>query len=117
MLEKQITQTPCSLDVFDGWFTPNSYANDFREIPDRPGVYLLVAVCVRSLKALVCYAGMSRNLSKRLENHPVKRLCEARFDYVKVYFKEERSGLRTKEKALIREFNPLYNLQHKMVGV
>lgn len=106
-----------SLFDFEDWFTPNSYGSDFRSLPRRAGVYLLVAVNIYDLSALVCYVGMSANLSKRLENHPIKRLCENRFPYIKTYFQEVLSGRRQQEKNLIKKFDPPFNLIHREIGL
>lgn len=95
------------------WLSPNSYSN-YASLPDKPGVYLLVAVDIGMplLGYMVLYVGMSDNLKYRLSNHPIIRHCRDKYKIVNIYFKRSRSNLRKLEKELILKFHPLYNKQH-----
>lgn len=106
----------------DSWQTPNSYSNSFAPLPNGPGIYLLVLATWRDgvLNHQILYVGMSRNVANRFKGHEVKKICQKVFkdDYIKVYFKQcPIDDLRTRERKLIKQFNPPYNLQHRERGV
>lgn len=63
------------------------------------------------------YAGMSKNLHRRIHGHQVKSLLENKYGYIMLYFKRcDMKSLRSAEKELIKKFNPPYNLQHRTKG-
>jgi excinuclease UvrABC nuclease subunit len=118
---------------FKDWLTPNSYDNDFAELPNKPGVYLFVTgtllIPYRKEPALsVLYVGMSRNLKSRCENsHPVwieihakldeQRPATADYRFAKIYFKLCNSDLRAVERQLIEQFQPPYNFTRRLACV
>ena len=101
-----------------GWFTPNSYGNNFSELPESSGVYLFVATeLFPSITHRVLYVGMSQNILKRIGGyHEVLYLCKEKYDYVQIYFKRYIKNLRKRERCFIHSFNPSYNLQHRTRG-
>lgn len=115
-------------DSFDvtGWKNPAAWDCDFADLPKGPGIYVIVRPSiVRDRRARMgeriiyklLYVGMSKNLAQRLQNHPVKRSFDLANDYVQVWFiRVPPTKLRRKEKALIQEFHPPYNSQHRLRG-
>lgn len=105
------------------WFTPNSYCDNFRELPSGPGIYLLVwramSSPTKNYKFDIMYVGMSKNIRARINGHPTKRLIESqvakqshdyKFSQVSVYFQPCCDKLRDLERFFIQTFNPPFNL-------
>lgn len=115
--------------IFDtqGWKTPNSYSNDFAPLPRSSGVYVILRpVQIKNRKNPsgvgiihhVLYIGMSINIAQRISQHTIKRELNRRGDYVQIWFQRvPKHRLRTRERRLIKRYNPPYNLQHRVRGV
>jgi excinuclease UvrABC nuclease subunit len=110
--------------VFDPetWLTPNSYSNNFASLPNGAGVYLLVRATWHPAPSWeVLYVGQSINIAQRLRGHEIKKLCDRQpipHSYVQIYFKRvAKQHLRTREKQLIKQLNPPFNLQHRKRGI
>ena len=108
-------------DRFDpeGWFTERTYSSKrFAPLPNGPGLYVLldIDISARPFNYKVLYVGMSRNLSKRFNNHEIYQALNRTLD-VFVYFKPHSEALRESERSLIKQFNPPYNLQHRERGL
>lgn len=106
------------------WLTPNCYsAKTFGKPPAGPGVYLFVRVTVkyepRRIKYRVLYAGMSRNVKRRVLTHDIKNILYEKYGIsdVQLFFKPtEIELLRAAERELITKFNPPYNIQGRRRG-
>lgn len=108
-------------DFLDSWQTPNCYSSQFAPLPKGSGIYLLVLAFFEDgvLDHRILYVGMSRNIANRFINHEVKKACQRDFpsELIKVYFKRYPSEvLRRRERRLIKQINPPYNLQHRQKG-
>jgi excinuclease UvrABC nuclease subunit len=88
------------------WYTPNTYSENFKRVPNSSGVYLFV-----TLDDQVLYIGSAKNLFKRYDKHEVKRLLRVMYGRVFFYFKEC-SNYRQAEIQAIKSFKPLFNTQH-----
>lgn len=103
----------------DEWFTPDTYDTNYKELPQTPGVYLLVLREVfpekRRMDRTLIYVGSSDNLAIRCRSHPIKNkaLREYKGDAivsVARYFKEC-DDYRVVEKNLIKSTQARYNKQ------
>lgn len=106
--------------VKDGWLSPNTYDNHFAPLIDGPAVYLFQLIeTYRHRRAVVAYVGMSTALSRRIASHNILPLLSGIDGYwPKVWFKpEEAKSLRKSEKALIRQFDPPWNIAGRQRGV
>lgn len=112
------SKSPAYFDP-EKWRTNQTYS-DYYRIPSSPGIYAIVNADIpsdgRPVTFQVLYIGMSKNILKRVNNHPVRRQIERKYGYVYVYFKSRIKNLRKTERLLIRKFNPPYNLQHRIIG-
>jgi hypothetical protein len=110
-------------NLLEGWRTPNTYGPEFGALPQSSGLYLLVRTswANQTTTRQVLYVGMSHNIAQRLRKHEIKQMCDAQdgeHDYVQVWFRSyPRPGLRKRERTLIQELNPSFNLQHRRRGV
>lgn len=104
--------------VKNGWRTPDTYTNLFTEIPPIPGVYILTKlICDRSeedFSESPAYIGMSTNLLRRLENHPIKQLFD--FSSRRFFLPWPKEDIRNEERRLIGLYNPPFNIIGKMRG-
>jgi excinuclease UvrABC nuclease subunit len=105
----------------EDWLTPNSYGDNYAELPHGAGIYILVRATWRPVpKFQVLYVGMSTNIAQRLKGHEIKKLCDdcnGATDYVQTYFRAyPKDVLRRRERRLIKAWNPPYNLQHRERG-
>lgn len=102
----------------DGWKTPDTYTNDFEEIPDGPAVYLFMLYERHAswaqdyARALIGYVGMARRLERRLTAHPVlAELYEIEGLWPQRWFKRITSArLRETERLYIHRFDPPWNI-------
>lgn len=95
------------------WKTNRTYNHNFSEIPEAPGVYLLVHteldLKTGSQEHKILYVGSSKNLKMRYQRHEVLRiLCEIYGANVRFYFKEEADYLAV-EKKLIKQTEARFN--------
>lgn len=93
----------------DSWTTPNTYYQNFKPVPKKSGVYLLVAYRESSSDGEIVYIGSSKNLSKRYSNHEVINKLEKSYWHVRFYFEECENYLE-REKQLIKSIHPKYNI-------
>ena len=106
-------------DIFykNGWRTPNSYSNDYEEIPPEAGIYVLVNIDKSTNNEKILYVGMSKNLKNRLNSHQLRKRLENEFDFIHIFFiRKNAQILRKEEKNIIKKYNPPYNLQHRCRG-
>lgn len=103
------------------WKTPDTFDSAlFGSLPRSSGIYLLVHISEagHSYKHEVMYIGQSVNLAERLRNHEIRKMLNKRCGYVHVYFRRcPKDRLRTRERKLIKELNPPFNLQHRERGL
>lgn len=108
----KITRLNFDFDV-DEWHTEDTYNNNFKVIPEAPGVYMIVGIDMsdnrREVIQEIVYIGCSANLKSRLNTHPVLRVAKAYHWFVPVYFKECDNYLEV-EKELIKKHNPRINI-------
>lgn len=96
------------------WNTPNTYNFNFKQPPNKSGVYLLVKAEIltghksRYVKHEILYVGSSRNLKKRYNSHEVLNMLQKQHDYIQFYFKEVDNHFEI-EKELIKLIQPKYN--------
>ena len=94
------------------WLTPNSYNNNFSHPTNKPGIYLLVYTEIDfvdfGIKYEILYIGCSKNLAKRLGGHEILRCLEIFYDYIQIYFREEKNYKKI-EKILISQVKPKFN--------
>ena len=70
------------------WNTPNTYGNNYKSVPKKPGVYLLVHFenlidyDKLEIKPHILYVGSSINLNQRREKHEVKRSLSKIYNHV-----------------------------------
>lgn len=118
---------PKEITDLTGWKTPNTYdGDDLGDLPRGPGVYLLIRTSIvqdRSAKwgqrivRHVLYVGMSNNVSRRITTHEIIKALARKRDFVEVWFKRcPAARLRIREKKLIQEFDPPYNIIHRVRG-
>jgi hypothetical protein len=103
----------------DGWKTPDTYTNNFAEIPDASAVYLFMLYDNHSKSraldyenAIIGYVGMARRLKRRLANHSVlAELRELEGLWAQRWFKRIVSAqLRETERLYIQRFDPPWNI-------
>lgn len=108
-----------------GWHTPDTY-DVWCDLPtDEPAVYLFfVYGCEPKYgtpdfeRAFVGYVGMSKRLKRRWACHPTLREIDRQSPYLQRWFLRTDVGeLRAKERALIEEFDPPWNIQGRSKGV
>lgn len=88
------------------WYSPDTYSENFKPIPDAPGVYYF-----DTLDGEVLYVGSAKNLRKRHKGHEVKRLLNRIHRYIYFNFIET-TEYRKVEVDLIKTLRPKYNHQH-----
>lgn len=60
---------------------------------------------------------MSENLAQRFLNHHVKNHLDQKGEYAQIWFKRcPRALLRTRERKLIKKYDPPYNVIHRRWG-
>lgn len=101
--------------VEDEWKTNRTYNENYSEIPNVPGVYLLVKTDLNlktgEKKYEILYVGSSKNLKQRHARHEVLRiLTEIYGSDIRFYFKEEQNYLSV-EKWLIKQTKARFNKQ------
>lgn len=96
------------------WSTPNTYGTNFKDVPNTPGVYLLVNAefsnDLKSVNHTILYVGSSKCLRVRYKSHEVLRTLRSMHDYIQFYFIETKDYINT-EKLLIKSIKPKYNKQ------
>lgn len=103
----------------DDWYTPNTYGNNYKSVPQKCGVYFLVVFDnylsndILKIKAKILYVGSSQNLAKRKLSHEVIRYLRYNrdYDFVAFYFKEV-ENYKEYEIELIKEIKPPLNKHH-----
>ena len=88
------------------WYSPNTYSENFKPIPETSGVYYF-----DNLEGEVLYVGSAKNLRTRYKGHEVKRLLNRVFRYVYFHFMET-ADYKHVEVSLIKSLRPKYNFQH-----
>lgn len=103
----------------DGWWSPDTYARHFRELPTRPAVYVLMPYCREFYaRAFVAYVGMSIDVQRRLAGHEVLREIKSPSVWVKRWFKPTPTpALRDVERRYIQRFDPPWNLVGRKKGI
>ena len=117
MRKNKFTEISKSLK-HEGWFSPNTYCNVFREPDDISAVYLFL--CVSDYEdAFVGYVGMSTRLSQRLSGHPILSNIRRNSDFwVMTWFTPvQKPKLRTTELSYIQRFDPPWNVVGKKRGM
>lgn len=102
------------------WFTANPYSSNSKELPQSPGVYLLVEHFYKDRKLIgqeVLYVGSSKCLSKRYNQHnnfiqKLRNITLESCNCVNFYFKEF-ENYREVEKILIKVTQAKYNKQFR----
>jgi len=92
------------------WFTSNTYDNNYKNPPDKSGIYLIVLPKNNFLNYEILYVGSTKNLKVRYARHEVIRLLKEFYGYVQFYFKET-ENYREIERKLIKIIQPRYNKQ------
>jgi hypothetical protein len=97
----------------DGWQSPNTYdGRVYAEIPDAPGVYLMLCFEAASMAPRgVGYVGSSIRLARRLMTHNVRPKIERDGYWTQLWFKRlPAHSIRSVEKAYIEALDPAYNV-------
>lgn len=108
--------------IEEGWMSPDTYAKNFSYLPNGPGLYILAGFQLSAVDAdfgafKICYVGMSENLANRLGCHPVSPLVRQQGFHLHRMFKTcAKDELRKSESALIRRYNPPFNINGKTRG-
>lgn len=100
------------------WLTPNTYDHNFSE-PSGSGIYLLCKRTVNPNESngyKILYVGMSSNLKKRLEGHPILLELQEKFEDVVIFFRRYKINVRRLERAFIHHFNPPFNIMGRRRG-
>lgn len=93
--------------LIDGdWYSPNTYSEKFKQIPESPGVYYFSL-----LDGEVLYVGSAKNLKNRYRGHEVKRLLNRLYKYIYFNFMVTEDYILT-ERELIKSLKPKFNHQH-----
>lgn len=96
------------------WNTNRTYGDNYKQIPERPGVYFLVQRNIDVINNVVyytvLYVGSSKNLKVRHDGHEVLRVLNEIYDDVIFYFKEIDNYLEA-EKQLIKLTQARFNKQ------
>jgi len=96
------------------WKTPNTYDNNFSDLPNDSGIYCIVLptpnYALQKYEYEILYVGSAKNLKVRYNKHEVMRMLTRFYGYVQFYFKTE-SNYRNVEKSLIKKIQPKYNTQ------
>ena len=96
------------------WFSPNTYGNEYKGIPETPGVYFFVADTSpnpKTNKPKIVYVGSSKNLFNRLRNHELFKVFSETFYNVRIFFHETPYYI-AKERSIIKILAPEGN-SHK----
>lgn len=94
------------------WYTPNTYDTNYKNVPGKSGVYMLVKYpTLLNESPKILYVGSTKNLSERYKNHEVLRFLKFHYGYVRFYFNEVLDFIEV-EKFLIKKIRPPYNTQH-----
>jgi len=103
----------------DGWVTPDTYDNCFNPVIDGPSVYLFLLYPRWDFgSALVAYVGMSTQLSKRLEGHPIlTELNKLDCWYMRWFKPTSKHTLRVIERKYIHKFDPPWNIIGRKRGI
>jgi hypothetical protein len=104
----------------DGWKTPDTYTNDFEEIPASSAVYLFLAYRrgYDLREAFVAYVGMSKNAAARVAQHPIFSMVADDGFWPQRWFKPVAAGqLRNAERRYIIQFDQPYNIIGRQRGV
>lgn len=96
---------------FDGWHTPNTYDPTFSNPPRKSGIYILTRF-VDTNEGIrdIVYVGSAKDLLQRYERHEVRRVLREIYGYIQFWFIEE-VNYRSREKELIRKYQPKFNKQ------
>ena len=99
------------------WHTPNTYDINYKDVPTTSGVYMLVWVDFKILDYVsipnreILYIGSAKNLANRYKGHLVLRLLKKTHGYIQFHF-QECENYYAREKELIKNFHPIFNIQH-----
>lgn len=102
-----------------GWRTPQTYCNFYADAGDFPAVYMFMLVDQWDYKiARPAYIGMSTRLAQRWCGHEILRDLEAQGLWVQKWFLETpKAELRKVESALIKKFDPPWNIIGRTRGI
>lgn len=93
------------------WPTPNTYNENFRSLPDRPGVYVINHYDLDAHTNEILYIGSAKNIALRLRSHEVLRVISHFYYYTPISFMEC-TNYREVEKYLIKKYKPKFNKQY-----
>jgi len=98
------------------WATPNSYDSNYKRVPNKSGVYLIVVFnyefgLIPTGEFEILYVGSSKNLYNRYSSHPIISKLKKKYYCLQFYFMEC-DNFRVKEIDLIKSIRPKYNKQH-----
>lgn len=85
--------------------------------PNKPGVYAVFTYDYETQKDTLLYIGSSKNMSKRINstNHIYRKTFDLYSHKLIVYTMScEIENYRQVEIEMIKEFNPIFNVQHKV---
>ena len=111
-----MNKSPAFNFIEKDWYTERSMDCNYKSIPNKSGVYLLVdrKLTFKKDKVLVentiLYVGSSKNLKQRYKSHSTHRLLKEIFGDVIFYFKETDNYIE-EEKALIKQTKARFNKQ------
>ena len=110
-----MAKDPAFLFVEPCWYTPNTYSRNYREVPNSPGVYLLVFrykdIRRGNFFYKIMYVGSSKNLNQRYSRHEVLRVLNTVYNgNIAFYFKPTPNYIEV-EKNLIRLTEARFNTQ------
>lgn len=105
--------------ISDGWFSPDTYSNEFKPFINGSAVYLFLLHETEFYDvAIVAYVGMSINLEQRMSGHNIIPLIHQDGYWPMRWFKPTpESELRKVEADLIAEIDPPWNIQGRTRGV
>lgn len=108
---------------FSEWHSLNRYDPGPGDLPRSSGVYIIALIGLPPENfEKVLYVGMSKNIKKRVTGqHKILKMCrklETPENMIQIYFRQfPQTGLAKREKSLIQELDPPFNIIHRKRGI
>jgi len=100
------------------WNTPNKWSDNYKEVPNKSGIYFIVLYDMMTAERTLVYIGSSTNLYARYKSHNIiKKISTIDNALFEFFFKEMDKGFYDYEIKLINKLEPQFNSQHKSRGL
>lgn len=100
------------------WCCKNTYSTNYKDIPNKSGIYFFAKYSLNTKSAEIVYVGSSTDLKARYKAHRVpNKIRKNQNCFPVIFFKEMEKGFYDYEIKLINKLKPELNYQHTHRGI